>query len=237
MCATSDGSSESVRRRSQPNQQAERQHQDDVRRLDSGRRRRRASSRSRRPRSPSGRPPSHRAGRETPAPRPAARGTASSSRLGASIPGSRHDLDHLLHALRLDAELADRDRQGERAERAEHERTSSRPAESPSAGKAAQPSGATATTTASKADGEEGAAAASASPGRAATSTTATRCTGTTTPERSAATTRGWVIILLDQWVSCPSASLLTPWPAGLIPRPLNRSCRFLSVPPVGELR
>ena len=69
--------------------QAERQHEDDVRRLDVGGGEGERAHDPGEPRFPSGRPPSHRAGRETPAPRPAAPGRPSRARLATNSPGSR----------------------------------------------------------------------------------------------------------------------------------------------------
>ena len=121
MCATSDGHSESVRRRSQPNHRP------------SGRTRMAcagstwaAANRSeltiQAATFPSGRPPSHRAGRGTPASSTSGASTAITSEARHEQRGRAGDVQRLLHALRLDAELADRDRHDQGAHRAQHDR-------------------------------------------------------------------------------------------------------------------
>src|SRR3981081_3912435 len=55
-----------------------------------------------------------------------------------------------------------------------------------------------------------------------------------TRAERSGPSIRGWLESLSESKGYFQTPRLLTPWPAGLIPRPLNRSCRFLPVPPWG---
>ena len=119
MCENSDGSSESVRRRSQPNSRPS----GSTRMMCAGSQCAAAKSERAHDQRRQAAPPAG-----DPAIKQAAehqllddrRQHGEQQQADRELPGLAHHVDHLLHALGLDAELADRDRQDERAQRAEH---------------------------------------------------------------------------------------------------------------------
>ena len=150
MCATSDGSSESVRRRSQPNNrpsgststtcagstvgggESERAH-------DPGRHA-----------CPSGRPPSRRAGRGTPAPRPAAPAPPAAAGSARTAPAcGTTSITCFMPCGSMPSWLTATDRASVPT-RAEHERIPVRRPQARAPARPRRPSGATATTTASR---------------------------------------------------------------------------------------
>ena len=131
MCETSEGNSESVRRRSQPNSRPS----GSTRMMCAGSKWAAAKASELTIQAddacPSGRPASRRAGRETPAPRPAAPARRAAAGCSDELAGSRTISITCFMPCGLDAELADRDRQHHRCRARRARRVASRPGGSP----------------------------------------------------------------------------------------------------------
>ncbi len=190
-------------------------------------------------RSPAARHPAVEQAAKHQLPRPAAPATPSRPGLATNRRGRARRRPTPASHPPVRSELADRDRHAPVAPTVPGARSSeAAPGENPGAGTARQPIGATAMS--ERRPGpitEENGEHRQHCRGRGSSQTAGTSNSGRTTRKTSDRPASGSAVkSLLDQWVSVCRQALLTPCPAGLIPRPFNRSCRFTRFP-FGELR